>query len=301
MKVLIADDEQISRLMLDRIVRNLGFETVLAKDGEEAWLYLQSDMPPMLLILDWVMPGLSGVDVCRMVRKRMHQNPPYIIIVTSRGDKSDIVEGLKSGANDYIAKPYHTEELKARVEVGRRMVELQCRLVDAKKELEFMATHDCLTGILNRGAVMRALETEMSRAQRENKSLGFAMCDLDHFKQINDRYGHQVGDEVLRSFVKRVKTLLRDYDLIGRYGGEEFMLVTPGLQARGNTSIFERIRFEIAKMPFSVRDEKIPVTVSIGVAEYTGKGDVESVLKAADRALYRAKDAGRDRVVFDDA
>ncbi len=298
MKVLIADDEQISRLMLDRIVQNLGFETVIAKDGEEAWLYLQSEEAPMLLILDWIMPGLSGLDVCQMVREKKNQNPPYIIIVTSRGEKQDIVQGLKSGANDYIAKPYNTEELKARVEVGRRMIELQHTLIEAKTELEFMATHDSLTGTLSRGAVMTALETEMSRAKREEKPLGIAMCDIDHFKEINDTYGHQTGDEVLRSFAKRMKRLLRDYDIIGRYGGEEFMLITPGLQTMGNQSIFERIRFEIAKMPFSVNKERIPVTLSIGVVEYTGHGDLESVLKEADRALYMAKDEGRNRVVF---
>ncbi|MCX5756978.1 MAG: diguanylate cyclase, partial [Candidatus Hydrogenedentes bacterium] len=227
MRVLIAEDDLTSRNILAAILKKWGHDPVVTKDGAAAWNVLQQPDAPKLVLLDWNMPGMEGLEVCRRLRDNASSNPPYVILLTGRGEKGDIVRGLEAGANDYIAKPYDNEELQARIGVGKRMLELQASLLDTRDALEHLAMHDPLTGIFNRRAILDRLRAEISRARRDGGRLSVGMCDLDHFKKINDRLGHQAGDELLKAISKRLKNLVRSSDTVARMGGDEFMLLMP--------------------------------------------------------------------------
>ena len=298
MRILIAEDDLTSRTMLAGIVKKWGYEAVAVPDGEAAWETLRKEDAPQLAILDWNMPGMNGLDVCRRLRELDRAEPPYIIFLTSRSEKGSIVEGLEAGANDYVIKPYNNEELWARVRVGQRLLEMQTATNNAKKALAHEAMHDSLTGVLNRCAILESLEKEISRTMRQGALLSIGMIDIDHFKQVNDRYGHQTGDEVLCGFVRIIQESLRDYDLIGRYGGEEFLVVAPGSSGVEEDGLYERLRDHVAGQGIATRSGPVSVTVSIGVAVATGTGSVDDLLAAADSALYRAKNEGRNRVAY---
>jgi diguanylate cyclase (GGDEF)-like protein len=297
MRILIAEDDRISLAMLSAILEKAGFETVHAGDGLRALEIMLAPGAPDLAVIDWEMPGMDGPEVCRRIRERRTPNPPYLIILTARGGKGDVVRGLDAGANDYIAKPFDTSELQARIRVGRRMVELQGELVEARDALAHEAMHDPLTGILNRRAIMEGLDRELKRALRRGAALSVGLLDIDHFKEVNDSHGHQAGDEVLRCFARTVRGNLRSYDLVGRYGGEEFLVVAPDSTGFPEEGLYERLRLQVTASPTAVSGMEIGITVSIGVA-WTGDHDtVDTLLAAADRALYQAKGEGRNRVV----
>ena len=228
MKVLIAEDDMTSRIILESVLKKWGFIPVVTCDGKEAWEVMQSEDAPKLVILDWQMPKMNGIEVCQKIREIKTSEPPYVIVLTSKDGKKDVVKALDAGANNFISKPYDNEELRARINVGKRMVELQSELSAAYRALEHEAMHDPLTSILNRRTIMKVLEKEMARAKREKTGLCIGLCDLDHFKRVNDTYGHQVGDAVLIAFTRFVKDKLRLSDHMGRYGGEEFLIVAPG-------------------------------------------------------------------------
>ena len=196
MKLLIAEDDKTSRLILRSVCSKWGYDVVCVEDGQAAWDVMQADETPQLLIIDWEMPRMNGIELCQLVSEKFKQNPPYIILLTSRTETQDIVEGLKAGANDYIAKPFNNDELKVRISVGRRMIELQDELNETLKKLTALANYDVLTGLLNRRAIMESLTKEIRRVERDGHVLCIGMCDIDHFKNINDTYGHLVGDEV---------------------------------------------------------------------------------------------------------
>lgn len=298
MRILIADDDATSRLVLASVLKKTGHEVIEAADGLQAWEILREPGGPFLAVLDWVMPEMDGPEVVRRVRAVRTDNPPYIIMLTSRGEKGDIIAGLEAGANDYLAKPFDPGELRARVEVGRRMVELQEALIEARELLAHQATHDPLTGLPNRRAILERLGEECSRAGRRNEVLAVGMCDLDHFKRINDTYGHQSGDEVLCGFARILTDGLRPYDAAGRLGGEEFLVVAPVSAPSDCAVLFERLRAETAQTAMPTRDGKtLSVTVSIGVAYTVGESTPDEMVRTADAALYDAKRAGRDRVV----
>ena len=298
MKLLIADDSKLSRMMLQSITQDWGYETIMAEDGEQAWQIMQQDNPPKLLLLDWEMPHLNGVEVCERVIAQNPESPPYVMLLTSRASPDDIVEGLSRGANDYIAKPFDSDELKVRLQVGRRMIEVQNKLNDALAEVTLLANHDSLTGILNRRTIMEIIPREIKRVERLGQVLCIGMCDIDHFKKINDTYGHLVGDKVIIEVTKRMQHALRDYDLIGRYGGEEFVIVTPIDQVDA-TIVYQRLCDNISRTPFLIDDHIINVTVSCGVSIYQTNDQYNEslVLDRADKALYKAKETGRNRVV----
>jgi len=298
MKVLIADDDFTSRSILTAILKKCGFDPVVAEDGGAAWDILQRPDAPRLILLDWNMPVLDGPEICRRLKARNVADPPYVILLTARGEKSDIVDGLDAGANDYMAKPYDREELLARIGVGRRMLEMQSNLLEARDALAHQATHDFLTGVFNRRAVRDRLKQEISRAGRDGKSLSVGMLDIDHFKKINDTFGHQAGDESLIAFTRLIQDGLREYDCVGRYGGEEFLVIAPGSVGSKNESLFERLRTRISEAEIATNAGPISLTVSIGVAPGTGQSDVDTLLAAADAALYQAKAEGRNRVVY---
>lgn len=297
MKLLIAEDDLTTRTMLSAVAVRWGFEVVEAENGQKAWEIMQGDDAPQLLLVDWEMPVLDGLSLCRRIREQETHNPPYIIMLTIRGQTVDIVEGLDRGANDYVVKPFDNAELRARLHVGKRMLALQEELNKAKDELIFQAHHDVLTGLMNRRAVMKAFEREIARAQREKRTLGVGLCDLDHFKRVNDECGHLVGDEVLKEIGHRLQEGLRPYDTIGRYGGEEFLVVLSG-EEKDIIRLFERLRQAVSEMPVVANPLKLDITISCGVAlidpsENCGC-DSASMLSAADIALYESKSKGRN-------
>lgn len=300
MKILIAEDDRTSRSILTAILKKWGYDPVVTVDGAAAWDVMQHEDAPRLVLLDWNMPGMDGVEVCRHIRKNDSANPPYVIILTGKGEKSDIVQGLDAGANDYICKPYDNDELMARIRVGRRMVELQTALVEARDAMAHQALHDTLTGIFNRRAILETLEREISRARREGGKVGVGMLDIDHFKKVNDTYGHQVGDEVLSGFVRTVRRNLREYDVIGRYGGEEFLLIAPGQQDKTFEGLYERVCSQVAATPLETAAGPLSITVSIGIVAGSGASTTDEMLRMADSALYRAKTQGRNRVCYAD-
>ena len=296
MKILIADDDVTSRLILAGVLRKDGHEVVETVDGLQAWDAMKGSDAPKLAILDWVMPGLAGVDVCRKARTIESSQPPYIILLTSLDQKADIVTGLEAGADDYLAKPFHPGELLARVDVGRRLVELQARLNETREALAHEAMHDPLTGVLNRRAFTGALSCELSRKRRYENVMAVGMCDVDHFKQINDTYGHRTGDEVLCGLVRLIAGNLRGHDVLGRLGGDEFVVVTEHRRIDGPGILYERLRAAVAAGPIATEAGEISITISFGV-KVAAEGDTETeLLAAADRALYQAKSGGRNQV-----
>jgi diguanylate cyclase (GGDEF)-like protein len=248
------------------------------------------------MVLDWMMPHVDGVEICRVIRKLAQEPYIYVILLTARGRQEEIIEGLEAGADDYITKPFDLDELKARLRAGKRILDLQEQLVFAREQLRNQATHDSLTGLLNRPAILETLHREVSRSAREGTPVTVIMADLDHFKQINDTYGHVVGDDVLRESARRMLNAIRDYDSIGRYGGEEFLVIAPGCGAREATIQAERLCACVSAAPIDVAGHHILMTLSVGVAACTDRKQADDLLRIADEALYEAKNAGRNRV-----
>lgn len=291
MRILIADDDRVSRHLLHASLSRWGYEVIVAKDGLQAWQVLQAEDGPQIAVLDWMMPGLDGVEICRRVRTQPSDGYKYLLLLTARSQKQDVIAGLDSGADDYVTKPFDAFELEARIRTGKRIIELH----DA---LRMQASHDHLTGLWNRSAILEMAEREISRASRQKSPISIMMADLDHFKTINDTLGHTVGDVVLFEVAQRLSLSVRAYDWVGRYGGEEFMIITPNISLVESVQVAERVRSAIAKSPVTAGIHKVDISCSIGIAS-TDAGpwnDVQTMINAADRALYVAKDQGRNRI-----
>lgn len=296
MRVLIADDDPLTRMFVTRSLEGWGWEVVVATDGVEAWEILQQEDAPALALLDWIMPGLDGPDICRRLRRRTGAYT-YVLLLTSKGSRQDLVDGLMAGADDYLRKPVDVAELRARLNVGQRIVDLQQRLIQACEATKYQATHDQLTGLLNRPAILEGLHVEWERSRRTGCGLAIALVDIDHFKTVNDTYGHLAGDEVLRHVATQMQATLRPYDLFGRYGGEEFLLVLPNCAISQAYAVAERLRSIVSALPVPIEGRREPhrVTLSVGVAAAdSGKLPESLLLQAADLAMYRAKQAGRN-------
>lgn len=296
MKILIADDEALSRRLLERTLDRAGYEVVAVENGKQALEHLCKPEGPRLALLDWVMPELDGPGVCRAVRTRSEQTYVYMVLLTSKGSKEETVLGLESGADDYLTKPFNAEELRARLRVGERILLLEDRLVEARENMRFRATHDQLTSLLNRGAIMDLLTRELHRSLREQKSTAILLGDVDHFKRVNDTLGHVVGDEVLMEIANRLLASVRSYDFVGRYGGEEFLVVLNNCDPAFAPVRAEEIRKSISNRVIQTAKGPLTLTMSLGLllsSEWEMK-PVEELLHQADTALYEAKAAGRD-------
>jgi diguanylate cyclase (GGDEF)-like protein len=298
MRILVAEDDSITRRLLQAHLLKWGHELSVCVTGDEAWDILSREGAPRLAVLDWMMPGKDGVTICRELRRLTNRAYTYIILLTARTRKEDVIEGLEAGADDYIVKPFDAHELQVRIRAGVRIIGLQEELEASLANLEYQAAHDNLTGLWNRKAILDILAREMERADRENSILGVAISDLDHFKRINDSYGHLAGDAVLREVAARIGAAMRPYDSAGRYGGEEFLLVCPGCKLDDVRSLAERLRQVVHDTTVKTSEGLIKVTMSFGVSCYSGgrDGDANRVIRSADQALFKAKDRGRNRV-----
>ena len=299
-RVLVAEDEVTFRHMLKTFLTKWGYQPTLVSDGLDGWNVLQAEDRPRLALLDWMMPRMDGVEICRAIRSRKPEPYVYLVLLTSRDQTEDVVEGIEAGADDYLIKPFDPQELRARIHAGERIIELQDRLLRAQETLRELATHDPLTGLLNRRACLDALSAELNRGCRNRNPLCIAMADIDHFKKINDTYGHPIGDDVLCEVSRRVQKSLRRYDVAGRVGGEEFLLIFPGCSLKEGVRLAERVCYNVRFQPVKVRYRHIDLTISMGVAVagQSSAPNLEALLRSADAALYRAKAAGRDRVEF---
>jgi two-component system cell cycle response regulator len=297
-RILIADDDAMSLRLLQKTLERAGFEVNPVENGRMAADELCKRDGPRLALLDWVMPELDGPGVCQEVRKRKEQSYVYMILLTSKEKKEDIVAGLESGADDYLTKPFDPEELKARLRTGTRILDLEDRLVEAREEMRFRATHDSLTALWNRGVIVELLKRELVRSRREGKGAAILLGDLDHFKRVNDEFGHLAGDDVLRETARRLVASVRSYDFVGRYGGEEFLITLANCDPVHGANRAEAIRRAIAERPVETSSGPIAVTMSFGLllSQEWGQRPVEELLHEADTALYAAKAAGRNCV-----
>jgi diguanylate cyclase (GGDEF)-like protein len=296
-KILIADDDRVSRHLLQGTLASMGHDAIAADNGTAAMQALMAADGPRLAVLDWMMPGVDGVEVCRMVRRRTTPYT-YIILLTARDRHADMLHALDAGADDFLKKPCDAVELRVRLKAGERIVSLQQDLLDAQAALTFEATHDRLTGLWNRGTVLDHLSRELSRAQRERSTMAVLLADIDHFKRINDEYGHAMGDRVLSELGARMRSVLRDYDSLGRYGGEEFLVVLPSADLATAREVAERMRASVSATPISDGSGIVRASTSIGVAATASLGyDAGVLVRAADAALYQAKAGGRNQVV----
>ena len=300
MHILIAEDENISRKLLTSTLMAWGHTVQAVTDGEAAWdAYCKRRM--RLVVTDWMMPGLDGLELCHRIRAAQGgaENPAYLVLLTSRDTPQDIAEAFEAGADDFIAKPFHVAELRARLQAGVRILELQETLIRLKQEQENLALTDPLTRLLNRRAMQQRLAADEDRMRREQRPLGVVMVDLDHFKEVNDNYGHGVGDRLLRITAECLEACVRGGDYVSRWGGEEFLIALPGADIIQCAEVAERCRNLLAAQRFPVRDgEVLQVTASFGAASTEGadRCDSEGVIEQADRALYWAKQGGRNRV-----
>jgi len=294
-KVLVAEDEPVSRLRLQAFLSKWGYSVLVASDGAEAVRLFERERP-RLVVLDRMMPHLDGLDVCRTIRQHGAEPYVYVILLTAQDNTREIVEGFQAGADDYITKPFEVQELEARVRTGARIAELQEQLIATRERLRIEATHDSLTGLLNRAAFFEGFQKEVVRAQRYKTPLALIMADLDHFKAINDQHGHPTGDLVLRETAHRLRSSIRASDVIGRYGGEEFVVVAPDCGLHDAQALAERFRATICGLPVEIGSEWILVTMSLGVAATCDMDEADRLLQVADEALYRAKHAGRNTV-----
>lgn len=298
MKILIADDEALSRRILEKTLERAGYQVIAVDDGRKAVQLLSQTDAPRLALLDWIMPELDGPGVCREMRKHRDHRYVYMVLLTAKESKEDIVAGLESGADDYLTKPFNAEELKARLRTGQRILNLEDRLVEAREEMRFKATHDPLTSLWNRGVIMDLLGRELARSSREKSCTAIILCDIDHFKIVNDTQGHAVGDDVLREVANRLVSSVRSYDFVGRYGGEEFLVVLNNCEPQFAVARAEEIRKTMASHPIQTVDGKVSVTISSGLllSREWGIRPVEELLREVDAALYEAKAGGRNCV-----
>jgi two-component system cell cycle response regulator len=298
MRVLVVEDDTTSRRILRTYLTNAGHDVVEAADGRAAWELLQNQVI-RLVITDWMMPELEGPELIRQIRRAEFAHYTYVMLLTAHDSKDKIVSGLESGADDYLSKPFDPSELRARVEIGVRILDLESRLNEARQQMEFLAMHDGLTNLLNRRAIQERAIAELRQAEMDGTCLSLLMVDIDHFKAVNDRYGHLVGDQALRVAARALQRCTSPQDAVGRWGGEEFLLVLGQTDLPRAIEVAESIRTRVSATSLSLSDGgELSVKVSIGVIsnKQSDSHTPDGLLKRADAALYQAKREGRDRV-----
>ena len=299
MQALVVDDSAVYRKLIGDCLRSWGFGVTLAETGSEAWRILEQPDAPKLVLLDWVLPDLDGIELCQRIRQAGSSGPyVYVILLTSNEGRQNMLEAMQAGADDYLVKPFDELELKARLLVGKRILDLQEELVSARESMRHAATHDSLTGLLNRGEIIAMFQRELERARRERSPVGAILCDIDHFKNVNDTLGHLFGDEALREIGRRLQSQLRVYDGVGRYGGEEFLMILPNCDLPNTMMRANELRKIVASTPVLCSGVERLITMSMGVAVSAGDGknELEALLNQADAGLYAAKEKGRNRV-----
>lgn len=294
MKVLIAEDEAIPCRELEKSIKDWGYETVIARNGKKAWEVIKKD-DIRLAILDWTMPGMNGVELCQKIRQEFQEKNSkyiYIILLTGRDQQRDIITGLSAGADDYITKPFSFLELKIRLQNGERIIELE----DNRLKL---ASYDSLTKLWNRNKILEFFKEELERCRRENQSTGLIMVDIDHFKRVNDSHGHFIGDAVLVEVASRLKRSIRRYDKIGRYGGDEMLIVLPDCGLINVKKIAERLRRCVSDQKIQTEKADLEITLSVGgtSSDISSITSGDELIQVSDRALYSAKKKGRNCAV----
>ena len=298
--ILLAEDDPVTRMLLTRFLKKAGYEVDAVADGSAALDKMINRYYP-ILITDWEMPAMDGVELCRTIRHLQLDGYVYALLLTARDAKEHIIAGLEAGADDYLIKPVHEPELIARLNTGRRILALESSLRVANQQNLLLSVTDALTGAYNRRYLIEQLTREIERCRRYAYPLSIVMCDIDHFKAVNDRYGHAAGDSVLEQFVERTRKSIRGAsDWIARYGGEEFVLVVPETSQAGAVQVAEKVRLLVAAQPFHAGAAEVPVTASFGVASTVYAGPdislrAETIIGVADQCLYRSKDEGRNR------
>ena len=293
MKILIVEDDPVSRRLLEITLGKFGYNVVVTNNGNEALEVFRDSSVPSLVISDWMMPGMDGLELCRNIRRMKKSSYTYFIILTAKGGKEDVIKGLDAGADDFLIKPFNSEELKYRVKIGERIINLEQRILK-------LATTDSLTGVLNRRAFMERMNEEIQRAKRDGTPISLILMDIDHFKKVNDTYGHQTGDLVLQRVTDQLMDRSRAYDFVGRYGGEEFVICVRSTADIDPQAIAERMRqnIEAQKIVTDQSNKTLRITASFGVGTSRPESDdsLDALIKRTDKALYEAKKNGRNRV-----
>jgi diguanylate cyclase (GGDEF)-like protein len=300
MRALVADGDPDRVRLLETWLTNWGHSVVAVRNGVEAWRRLEAEREPILVVLAWRMEAMPGIDVCRRLRLQPELPSAYVLLVVERRDAEDLLDGLNAGADDFLIAPLDAAETRARVRTGARIVEIERALRATQEALRVQSTRDAVTGSWNRAAILELLQKERERARRKSGSVAVVLADLDAFRNVNESFGTPVGDEVLRETARRLSGTLRPYDAVGRYGGEEFLIVLPGSDGFGALTVAERIRESFAKRPVLTSAGPVAITVSLGVASEGGEAatDANALLRAAGEALKRAQHGGRNRAAL---
>jgi diguanylate cyclase (GGDEF)-like protein len=295
--VLVADDSPVYRKLVEQALSGEDCVVVFAKTGSQA-LEIFEHGHPDLVITDWNMPDRTGIELCLRIRATGPVPYTYVILLTGKAEKENVVKGLSAGADDYLTKPFDHDEFLARVRVGRRLIDLHRQIEAKNRLLEELALTDSLTGLPNRRAIEAWSSRQISGAARHGFPFWMVLIDLDHFKRINDTYGHDAGDIVLKRFAEILRGHTRLSDISGRIGGEEFLFVLTHADKTGAMMVVDRVRQQLESEKFEFEGETVTVTASFGIAGFSGKSapSFEELLAKADDALYRAKDHGRNRI-----
>ena len=299
MNVLIADDEPVSRRLLEILLNKWGYNVSVAADGEEAWRVLQGSTRFSIAILDWMMPGMDGVQVCRKIRQSETRPPMYVLLLTAKQATEDANGRYESVADDYLPKPYAAHELKARLRAARRIIELENQLEAARESIKVATTHDPLTGLWNRSAILEVLHREIHRARRQSSPLTVLMVDIERLKEINHQYGHLAGDAVLRETARRIRSNIRSYDSVGRTDGGQFVIVAPSCDHTGALNQSCRLHSKICQQAIKTFAGDFPLTVRLGIAVGCNNHQAHDFISAADSALAEARKTGKSSIIYD--